>query len=87
MEAFQAIAALLDMGYKAAETGPSSLCGYDIEELWMRHPNGHAVSVEHMKYPPDAYRQMNPTWAAIFRHNANAVDAATNHAATQPLKP
>jgi len=84
MEAFQAIAALLDMGYKAGEAAP--LCGHDIEEVWMRHPNGHAVSVEHMKYPPDAYRQLNPTWAAIFRHNANAVTEATNHAA-QPVTP
>lgn len=77
MEAFQAIAVLLDMGYKAGEWAP--LCGHDIEELWMRHQNGHAVSVENMKYPPDAYRHMNPTWAATFRHNANAVSEAKNH--------
>lgn len=70
------------MGYKA--NGPSNLCGHDIEEFWMRHPSGHAVSVEHMKYPPDTYRQMNPTWAATFRHNANAVDAARKHATLKP---
>lgn len=67
MTAQDTIKLLKEAGFEHFST--NNVCGYDYEEFWFRHPSGEMFGVLHFKYPPDAYREFNPSCQSEYRHN------------------